>query len=49
VSRLKDEDAESIAAEPIEAQRERARLEDKLKKLKEGHEAFRSVMRVAVR
>jgi hypothetical protein len=49
VNRLSDKDVEAIASEPLEAQRERARLEVKIDMLKKGHEAFRSAMGVAVR
>ena len=49
VNRLSDKDVEAIASEPLEAQRERARLEEKIGMLKKGHEAFRSAMGVAVR
>jgi len=46
---MTDESARSIAAEPIESQQERGRLEEKMRKLEEGHRAFRSAMGVSVR
>lgn len=49
VTHLSDEEAVRMAAEPLDAQRERARLGDKISKLKAGNEAFRNAMGVTIR
>jgi hypothetical protein len=43
VNGLSDPDVEGIASEPASAKRQRAFLEDRIAKLKEGHEILRSV------
>lgn len=49
VNRLSDAEVESLASEPLDAQRERNRLEDKIQKLKDGHEAFKNAMGFTLR
>ncbi|TVY12861.1 Interferon-induced GTP-binding protein Mx [Lachnellula arida] len=44
ISEMADEEAMSIAGEPLEAQNERARLEVKVGKLREGRAAFRKLV-----
>lgn len=48
VSKLTDEEAANIAAEPLDAQNERQKLEEKIAQFKIGQQAFRSVLGVTV-
>jgi hypothetical protein len=44
VNRLSGAEMEGIASEPVSAKRQRAYLEDRIKKLKDGHMILRGVM-----
>lgn len=44
VNSMSDAEVEAIAAEPTAAKRQREFLEDRVKKLEDGHEIFRGVM-----
>jgi hypothetical protein len=44
VDAMSDTEVEAIASEPLPAKRQREFLEDRIKKLQEGHEIFRGVM-----
>lgn len=44
VSCLSEEDAKRMASEPTDMGKERSKLEDKIKKLIEGQNAFKSAM-----
>jgi hypothetical protein len=41
---MSDTEVEAIASEPSSAKRQREFLEDRIKKLEDGHEIFRGVM-----
>jgi len=41
---MSDTEVEAIASEPSSAKRQREFLEDRIKKLQDGHEIFRGVM-----
>jgi hypothetical protein len=41
---MSDTEVEAIASEPLSAKRQRESLEDRIKKLQDGHEIFRGVM-----
>jgi hypothetical protein len=41
---MSDAEVEAIASEPLSAKRQREFLEERIKKLKDGHEIFRGVM-----
>lgn len=45
VKNLSDAETEVIASEPASAQRKRRFLEDRIQKLKQGHDVLRDVMR----
>jgi hypothetical protein len=49
VATLSNESAMAIAGEPIEAQSERARLEEKIKRLRDGRDTFKGMMGVKLR
>ena len=44
VHEMSDTEVEAIASEPTAARRQRGFLEDRVKKLEDGHEIFRGVM-----
>ncbi|KAN0108674.1 dynamin family protein-like protein [Hyaloscypha variabilis] len=44
VNAMSDAEVEAIASEPLSAKRQREFLEERIKKLKDGHEIFRGVM-----
>jgi hypothetical protein len=44
VNSLSDTEVETIASEPLSAKRQREFLEERIKKLRDGHEIFRGVM-----
>jgi hypothetical protein len=44
VNAMSDTEVEAIASEPSSAKRQREFLEDRIKKLQDGHEIFRGVM-----
>ncbi|KAE9378323.1 dynamin family protein-like protein [Stipitochalara longipes BDJ] len=44
VNAMSDVEVEAIASEPLSAKRQREFLEERIKKLKDGHEIFRGVM-----
>jgi hypothetical protein len=44
VNAMSDTEVEAIASEPLSARRQREFLEDRIKKLQDGHEIFRGVM-----
>jgi len=41
---MPDTEVKAIASEPLSAKRQREFLEDRIKKLQDGHEIFRGVM-----
>ena len=41
---MSDTEVEAIASEPLSAKRQREFLEDRIKKLQDGHEIFRGVI-----
>lgn len=44
VNAMSDTEVETIASEPLSAKRQREFLEERIKKLQDGHEIFRGVM-----
>jgi hypothetical protein len=44
VNSMPDTEVKAIASEPLPAKRQREFLEDRIKKLEDGHEIFRGVM-----
>jgi hypothetical protein len=44
VNAMSDKEVATIASEPPSAKRQREFLEDRIKKLEDGHEIFRGVM-----
>ena len=44
VNAMSDIEVEAVASEPLSAKRQRDFLNDRIKKLKDGHEIFRGVM-----
>jgi hypothetical protein len=44
VNAMTDVEVEAIASEPLSAKRQREFLEERIKKLRDGHEIFRGVM-----
>lgn len=47
VIKLSDVETEAIASEPVSAKRQREFLEDRIRKLKDGHDIFRGVIKSA--
>lgn len=48
VNSFSDAETEAIASEPVSTQRQRKFLEDRIRKLKQGHDVLRGVMKSAV-
>jgi hypothetical protein len=44
VNSMSETEVEAIASEPVSAKRQREYLEDRIKKLQDGHEIFRNAM-----
>lgn len=44
VNSMSETEVEAIASEPVSAKRHREYLEDRIKKLRNGHEIFRNAM-----
>ena len=44
VNKMTDDDVKAIASEPTVTKRQREFLEDRVRKLEDGHEIFRGVM-----